>query len=85
MTELFAQLPALQVVLPLLAAVLITFVRHEAFSFLVTLIVCLMLPSISGAMLLEVLANGPISYALERDCAFARVGYCRNFGALRLS
>jgi multicomponent Na+:H+ antiporter subunit D len=64
MTELFAQLPALQVVLPLLAAVLITFVRHEAFSFLVTLIVCLMLPSISGAMLLEVLANGPISYAL---------------------
>ncbi|MEE8438666.1 MAG: monovalent cation/H+ antiporter subunit D family protein [Micropepsaceae bacterium] len=64
MSEILAQLPALQVVLPLLAAILIVFLRHETFSFLITLGVCLLLPVMSAAMLMEVLANGPISYAL---------------------
>jgi multicomponent Na+:H+ antiporter subunit D len=64
MTEILAQLPALQVVLPLLAAILIVFLRHETFSFLLTLAVCLLLPFISAAMLMQVLQSGPISYAL---------------------
>ncbi len=64
MTEILVHLPALQVVLPLLAAIVIVFSRNETFSFLITLGVCLLLPFISVAMLLDVVANGPISYAL---------------------
>jgi len=64
MTEIFAQLPALQVVLPLIAAVLIVLSRSETAAFLITLGVCLVMPFISAAMLFEVLENGPISYAL---------------------
>ena len=64
MTEILVQLPALQVVLPLIAAVLIVFFRHETFSYVMTLGVCFVMPIISAAMLFEVLESGPISYAL---------------------
>nr|TFG55116.1 MAG: monovalent cation/H+ antiporter subunit D family protein [Hyphomicrobiales bacterium] len=61
---MLAHLPALQIVLPLLAALLIALLRQEALSFFIALGICLLSPVISGAMLAEVLAHGPISYAL---------------------
>jgi multicomponent Na+:H+ antiporter subunit D len=64
MTEILAQLPALQVVLPLIAAVLIVLSRNETIAFSIALGVCLVLPFISAAMLFEVVESGPISYAL---------------------
>jgi multicomponent Na+:H+ antiporter subunit D len=57
-------LPALLVVLPLLAAVLAAFMRRGGPAFALTLIVSWMLPLVAGAMLWQVLSTGPISYHL---------------------
>lgn len=64
MTDLLVQLPALLVVIPLLGGLLIVFFRSESFSYWIALAVCLLLPLMTVTILLEVLANGPISYAL---------------------
>jgi multicomponent Na+:H+ antiporter subunit D len=64
MTDLFAQLPILLIVVPLFGALLIVFFRSELFSFWIALAICLTLPFIAVAMLMEVVASGPISYAL---------------------
>jgi multicomponent Na+:H+ antiporter subunit D len=57
-----AQLPALQVVLPLIGAVLAALVRRSGPAYAVTLVVSLLLPVISWLLLGQVLSTGPISY-----------------------
>jgi len=57
-------LPALQVVVPLLGAVLAAILRNGRVAWLITLAVAWSMPVIAVALLDEVLAHGPISYAL---------------------
>ncbi len=57
-------LPALQVVVPLLGAVLAAIVRKGALAWLVALAVAWSMPVIAFALLHEVMANGTISYAM---------------------
>jgi multicomponent Na+:H+ antiporter subunit D len=64
MNAVWSQLPILQVVVPLLGAILAGFLRSGRAGFVLTLAVSLMLPFISGALLWQVLTSGPISYAL---------------------
>lgn len=65
MMSLVAHLPVLQVIIPLLGALLSAFTRRGAHAWLVALAVSLAMPVISVALLLEVLSTGrPISYAL---------------------
>jgi multicomponent Na+:H+ antiporter subunit D len=59
-----ANLPALQVVLPLLGAVLCAFFRRGIYAWGVALIVSLAMPLISAGLLIQVLDSGPISYAM---------------------
>ncbi|MPZ37486.1 MAG: monovalent cation/H+ antiporter subunit D family protein [Rhizobiales bacterium] len=64
MSAVRSQLPILQVLVPLLGAVLVAFLRRGTSAFALTLVVSWILPFVAGAMLLQVLATGPISYAL---------------------
>jgi multicomponent Na+:H+ antiporter subunit D len=57
-------LPALQVVLPLLGALLCALVRNGKAAWLVAMLVAWMMPVISGLMLMQVIAEGSISYAM---------------------
>jgi multicomponent Na+:H+ antiporter subunit D len=57
-------LPALQVVVPLLGAVLAAIVRKGALAWLVALAVAWSMPVIAFALLHQVLTGGTISYAL---------------------
>ena len=59
---MMSQLPALQVVLPLLGAVLCALLRRGSWAWGVALLTCWAMPAVSGLMLYEVLVNGPISY-----------------------
>jgi len=59
-----ANLPALQVVVPLLGAVICAFLRRGAVAWAITLVVCLVMPAIASTLLAQVLTSGPISYAL---------------------
>jgi multicomponent Na+:H+ antiporter subunit D len=62
--QLQDHLPALQVVVPLLGAVIAAILRKGALAWLVALAVSWTMPVIAFALLREVLANGPISYAI---------------------
>ena len=62
--DLMDHLPALQVVVPLLGAVVAAIVRKGAVAWLVALAVAWSMPVIAFALLHQVMANGPISYAL---------------------
>ncbi|MFY9734105.1 MAG: monovalent cation/H+ antiporter subunit D family protein [Rhodoplanes sp.] len=64
MTAVWTNLPALQVVIPLIGALLTGFMRRGATAFAVALVVSWMMPVIAGAMLWQVLTTGPISYHL---------------------
>ncbi|MBZ0147496.1 MAG: monovalent cation/H+ antiporter subunit D family protein [Pseudorhodoplanes sp.] len=64
MSAVLAHLPALQVVIPLLGALLAGLLRRGGTAFALTLIVSWISPLISGAMLWQVLTSGPISYHL---------------------
>ncbi|MBM3526774.1 MAG: monovalent cation/H+ antiporter subunit D family protein [Alphaproteobacteria bacterium] len=64
MTAISAQLPALQVVLPLLGAVLAALMRRGTPAFALTLAISWTLPFISGALLYQTLTGDPISYRL---------------------
>ena len=64
MSAVLTHLPILQVVAPLLGALLAGLLRRGGAAFWLTLIVSWTLPFISGAMLWQVLASGPISYHL---------------------
>jgi multicomponent Na+:H+ antiporter subunit D len=57
-------LPALQVAVPLLGAVAAAIVRNGKIAWLISLAVAWCMPIIAFALLQEVLAHGPISYAL---------------------
>lgn len=59
-----SNLPALQVVVPLLAAVVCALVRNGTLAWLVTLVVSWIMPIVSGMLLMQALATGPISYEL---------------------
>jgi len=59
-----ANLPALQVVLPLLGAVICAFFRRGVYAWGVALIVSLAMPFIAIGMLIQVLDSGTISYAM---------------------
>lgn len=61
---LSAQLPALQVVLPLLGAVLCALVRRGNAAWAIALAISLFMPVNAGLLLSEVLDGGPISYAM---------------------
>ena len=58
-----AHLPAIQVVLPLLAAVVCAFLRSGRIAWAISFVVSWLLPVVAAAMLIQVLATGPISYA----------------------
>ena len=62
--HLMDHLPALQVAVPLLGAVVAAIVRKGAVAWLVALAVAWSMPVIAFALLHQVMANGPISYAI---------------------
>jgi multicomponent Na+:H+ antiporter subunit D len=64
MSGVIAQLPALQVVLPLLGALLAAMVRRGVIAWAIAAVINWLLPVIAGALLWQVLAGGPISYHL---------------------
>jgi multicomponent Na+:H+ antiporter subunit D len=64
MSAVLPQLPALQVVIPLIGALLAGFMRRGATAFALALVVTWLMPVIAGTMLHQVLTNGPISYAM---------------------
>jgi multicomponent Na+:H+ antiporter subunit D len=57
-----SQLPALQVVLPLVGALLAALVRRSGIAYGITVVVSLIMPVISWLLLNQVLDTGPISY-----------------------
>jgi multicomponent Na+:H+ antiporter subunit D len=64
MSSLIAQLPALQVVLPLIGALLAAFVRRGVVAWAIAAVINWLMPVIAGALLWQVLVSGPISYHL---------------------
>ena len=64
MNAIREHLPAVLVVLPLIAAALAALLRRGTPAFALTVVVSWMLPFIAGAMLWQVLHSGPISYAI---------------------
>jgi len=59
-----ANLPALQVILPLIGAVVCALLPRGTWAWLVALVISLIMPLIAGSLLLQVLDSGPISYAM---------------------
>jgi multicomponent Na+:H+ antiporter subunit D len=59
-----AHLPALQVIIPLLGALLAGLLRRGSTAFALALIVTWITPFVAGALLWQVLEDGPVSYAL---------------------
>ncbi len=59
-----ANLPALQVVLPLLGATLCAFLRRGTWAWGIALVVSLAMPFVAAALLIQVLDGGVISYAM---------------------
>jgi multicomponent Na+:H+ antiporter subunit D len=57
-------LPAIQVVLPLLGAVICAFLTRGSWAWAIALVVSLAMPPVSAFLLAQVLTGGPISYAL---------------------
>jgi multicomponent Na+:H+ antiporter subunit D len=64
MKAVAAHLPALQVVIPLLGAVVVAFMRSGKTAFVFTTLVSWIMPLVSVAMLWQVLGGGSISYHL---------------------
>ena len=61
---MISQLPALQVVIPLLGAVVVALLRRGSIGWVISLIVSWTMPLIALAMLAHVIEFGPISYAM---------------------
>jgi len=64
MSSIHAQLPALQVVLPLLGAFLAALLRRGVLAWVLATAITWAMPMIAGALLWQVLTKGPISYHL---------------------
>jgi len=62
--EIQAHLPALQVVTPMLGAIFCAFLSRESIAWPLTMVVTWATALISAALLMQVLASGPISYAM---------------------
>ena len=62
--DVVQHLPALQVVVPLLGAVLTAFLRRGILAWCLAAVVTWLMPVIAGTLLWQVLQNGPISYHL---------------------
>jgi multicomponent Na+:H+ antiporter subunit D len=62
--DVIRNLPALQVIIPLLGAVLTAFLRRGVLAWGLAAIVTWLMPVIAGALLWQVLQTGPISYHL---------------------
>jgi multicomponent Na+:H+ antiporter subunit D len=59
-----AQLPALQVVIPLLAALFCALLRRGGPAWVITLVACWSMPVVALALLRKVQVSGPVSYAM---------------------
>jgi len=70
-----AQLPALQVVLPLFGALLAAMVRRSRPAYGITVIVSLLMPVISWLLLVQVRNEGPISYVFGNWSAELGIEY----------
>jgi multicomponent Na+:H+ antiporter subunit D len=64
MNGLAAQLPALLIVLPLMAAAAVALVRSDRLAFVITVAVSAVLPVMAAVLLHRALVDGPISYAM---------------------
>jgi multicomponent Na+:H+ antiporter subunit D len=64
MRAIVPHLPALQVVVPLMGALLSAFLRRGATAWALALVVSCIMPVIAVSLLLQVLSSGPISYHL---------------------
>ena len=64
MRALMPHLPALQVVVPLIGALLTALMRRGTTAWALALLVSLIMPAIAISLLLQVLSSGPISYHL---------------------
>ncbi len=64
MNAAWPHLPALQVILPLIGALLAAFLRRGSSAFALALLVSWIMPFVAGAMLWQVLSSGPLSYHL---------------------
>jgi multicomponent Na+:H+ antiporter subunit D len=62
MTAVMPHLPALQVVVPLIGAILAGFLRRGTTAFALALVATWLMPFIAGALLVQVLSSGTISY-----------------------
>ncbi len=61
---IISNLPALQVVIPLLGALVCALLRRGSAAWFLTMIICLIMPVISIYLLVTVLDSGPISYSM---------------------
>jgi len=61
---IISNLPALQVVIPLLGALVCALLKRGTAAWFLTMIICLIMPVISISLLLTVLDSGPISYSM---------------------
>ena len=59
-----AQLPALQIVLPLIGATLCAIIDRPRVAYVIALITSVLMPVIAGSLLVQVLSEGTISYAM---------------------
>ncbi len=64
MSAVLPHLPVLQVLIPLIGALLAGFLKRGSTAFALALVVTWLMPVIAGTMLHEVLTSGPISYAM---------------------
>jgi multicomponent Na+:H+ antiporter subunit D len=64
MSAVWPHLPILQVVIPLVGAILAGFLRRGVVAFALALVIAWIMPFIAGALLWQVLAEGPISYRI---------------------
>lgn len=64
MNELMRQLPALQVVAPLLGAVVVAFTRRGSTAYALAFLISLAMPVVAIALLAQVMSGEPISYAM---------------------
>ena len=72
---MLAQLPALQVVLPLVGALLAALVRRPGPAYVLTLVVSFLMPVVSWLLLFQVLELGPISYVFGNWAAEIGIEY----------
>lgn len=59
-----SQLPALQILAPLIGAIICAFLRRGSLAWFVAVLVSWTLPLISASLMLQVITEGPISYAM---------------------